>query len=107
MRRLLLVAAMMCWAVRAFAGDAAPAGAAGMRTYVDPQTGDFMSDGPPLALPAPQSAPSAEEDSPVDGKMIRLNGQFLSAVVARITPDGAQHLECVTTDRASLSPGGR
>jgi hypothetical protein len=97
---------MVWWGVQAFAGDAAPAGAAGMRVYVDPQTGDFLSEGPPLALPAPQSPPSAEEDSPVDGKMIRLNGQFLSAVVARIAPDGSQRLECVTTDRASLSPGG-
>src|SRR5262245_23260024 len=105
--RILLAVAVLWLGVPAFAGDPTPspasAGTSGMRAYIDPETGEFTSEGPPLALPSPESLPlgtGAEEDSPVDGKMIRLRGRFLSALVVRLQPDGSERLECVTLDGA-------
>ena len=103
MRGIFLALVMVWLGGVALAGDAtqAPANASGMRAYVDPETGEFTPDGPPLEMPGPQTLPLAtEEDSPVAGKMVRLNGQFMSAVVAHIGPDGTERIECVTPDGA-------
>lgn len=95
---LLLAVSAPGYAGEATTGGPAPAGASAMRAYIDPQTGEFTSEGPPLALPSSQSLPPQEEDTPGGGKMVRLHGQFLSAVVARIAPDGSERFDCVTTD---------
>ena len=71
----------------------------GMKAYVDPSTGRLVpgpvAPEPAAPLPAP-APPLAEEAAPGGGTMVRLNGQFMSNVVATVNPDGSVRIDCVT-----------
>ncbi len=87
---------------------APPAGAeepraagSGMRAYVDPSTGRFVPE--PIVPPTPQALPTpapvlAEEPAPGGGTMVRMNGHFMSNLVATVNPDGSLHFDCTTGD---------
>ena len=71
----------------------------GMKAYVDPSSGRLVP-GPAVPEPAaplpPPAPPLAEEPAPGGGTMVRLNGQFMSNVVATVNPDGSVRIDCVT-----------
>jgi hypothetical protein len=81
-------------------GDGTAAGRRpGMEAHVDPDSGELVPEPvtprPAESLPAPLP-PLAEEAAPGGGTMVRLNGQFMSNVVATVNPDGSVRIECVT-----------
>ena len=97
-RSLLLAAVVLSGA--SHAGDSTTAGPRpGMKAFVDPSTGRLVpgpvAPEPAAPLPAP-APPLAEEPAPGGGTMVRLNGQFLSNVVATVNPDGSVRIDCVT-----------
>ena len=113
MRTVLLAAAVLGVCAAAFAGDttSAPAlvGASAMRATVDAGTGQFVAPGPGPDAPPGRSVPLARptgEDGPVAGKIVRLRGRFVSAVVARIGADGSERIDCETLDGTSTPHAG-
>jgi hypothetical protein len=81
-------------------GEEAIAPRAGMRANIDPATGRLV---PEPVAPMPQRVPAArppavEEPAPGGGAMVRLNGRFMSDMVATVNPDGSLRIDCVTTD---------
>ncbi len=115
-----------CWLARgnpAVAGDASVAGAgrggdtrdaiaapaAGMRVYVDPDTGELATPPPPAATSEAPPAQRArqvddlvEEANPDGGYTINLRRRFFGEAQARVAA-GALEVECDTGDR----PEGR
>ena len=82
---------------QALAGDAS---GAGMRAYVDPETGKLTDQPPPeqspQEMPAAQSTSSAglvETHAPGGGEMIHLQGRFQSPLVATVGADGTLHVD--------------
>lgn len=97
-RCLVLVAVVLSGA--SHADDRTTAGpSSGMKAYVDPSTGRLVpgpvAPEPAARLPAPPP-PLAEQPAPGGGAMVRLNGQFMSNVVATVNPDGSVRIDCVT-----------
>ena len=77
-------------------------GPAGLRVYVDPQTGRFMSP-PPDAAPAEETLAESGVQSaeglvvtpgPMGGDVVDLQGRFQSTVTATLQPDGTVRLRC-------------
>ena len=72
-----------------------------MRAYVAPSTGRLVPEpvvpDPSRARPAP-ALPAAEVAAPGGGMMVRLNGRFMSSLVATVNPDGTVRMDCVTGD---------
>ena len=86
------------------ASPVAPRGSAGMRAFVDPQTGELTgppTGRPPEVAPPPQAPLStsdeglAEVDVPRPGRgvMVDLRGRFRSALTATVGPDGKVRLQ--------------
>jgi len=91
-------------------GEAIAAPVAGMRVYVDPETGEFTTPPPPPAPPpaaATSEAPAAlrarqvdglvEEANPDGGYTINLKRRFFGEVQARVA-GGTLEVECDTGD---------
>jgi hypothetical protein len=71
----------------------------GMKAHVDPRSGVLVPApvAPEPAEPLPAPVPSfREERAPGGGTMVRLNGQFMSNLVATVNPDGSVRIECQT-----------
>ena len=77
----------------------APQGSAGLRAFVDPQTGKLAAPpagGRPDDLPVPQADLSTSDEGLVEvplpapgrGVMVRLQGRFRSSLTATVDPDG-------------------
>lgn len=94
---LVLVAVVLSGASRADDGNAAGQ-RPGMKAYVDPGSGRLVPAPvvPEPAAPLPAPVPLAEEPAPGGGTMVRLNGQFMSNLVATVNPDGSVRIDCVT-----------
>ena len=87
-------------------GEEAIGPRAGMRANLDPSTGRLVPEpvAPmPSRVPAPRP-PAVEEPAPGGGSMVRLNGRFMSDMVATVNPDGSLHIDCVTTDHLRTAP---
>jgi hypothetical protein len=82
-----------------------PAGGAGMKAYIDPQTGAQRSDpAPGTQIPAPSPAQSNAQSTssaglvevpssmPGGGVKVDLLGRFQSPLISTIGPDGAAHM---------------
>jgi hypothetical protein len=90
--------------------DGVPAGAAGMRLYVDPDTGEFIEAPPePVQIEMAQDglgpySTSAEGlvevDSPGAGKMVDLRGRFQQAYSATVDDAGVVRAVCGHQDHA-------
>jgi len=101
-----LVVVGACAVPRTSDGEDAPR--AGMEAHVDPQTGRLVPEPvvPPPSRPQPIAPlPIAEVPAPGGGMMVRLNGQFMSRMVATIDADGRMHVECVTGDGPHVHTG--
>lgn len=96
----MLVLGALARAARAEEPSASVAGS-GMRAYVDPSSGRFVPEpvvpSAPEALPAPAPV-LAEEPAPGGGSMVRMQGHYMSNLVATVNPDGSLHFDCVTGD---------
>jgi hypothetical protein len=93
---LVLVAVALSGASRADDGNAGQR--PGLKAYVDPDSGRLVP-GPVVpepAAPLPAPVPLAEEPAPGGGTMVRLNGQFMSNLVATVNPDGSVRIDCVS-----------
>lgn len=70
----------------------------GMEAHVDPETGALVPEPvtprPAAPLPAPLPA-LPEEPAPGGGTMVRLDGRFMSNLVATVNPDGSVRIECL------------
>lgn len=92
-------------------GPAVPASQAGMRVYVDPQTGQ-------LREPTPEETAALDAAIQADGRLrtlegpqritgvggvvgFRLDESFNSYSVASVNPDGSVSLDCVTGEKAA------
>jgi hypothetical protein len=85
----------------------APA-ASGMRAYIDPQTGRFVSEPvDPSQRPEPaQIRPPVEAVRRPDGSLeVKFDERHRKNVVATVDADGHVHLGCVTGDGAHEHPG--
>ena len=81
------------------AGDGTAGGQRpGMKAHVDPGSGRLVPGPvtPQPAEPLPAPPPLVEEPAPGGGTMVRLNGQFMSNLVATVNPDGSVRIECVS-----------
>jgi len=107
-RRVTVVAAAVSLAAglaiaggAAMAGDESVQGAAGMKVYVDPSTGQITHTPPPNAAtmslsPAEQNAFSRSDQGlvqipnagPAGGVKVDLQGRFQSPLIATVGPDG-------------------
>jgi hypothetical protein len=99
---------------RAISQESIPAGASGMRLYVDPATGEFLEEpleGESVQMSAEEMAPFfstsevglVEEEAPGGGVMINLKGRFQQAFTARIDETGAVVYDCDRADHAEES----
>ena len=87
-------------------GEEASAPRAGMRANIDPSTGRLV---PEPVEPMPERVPATrppavEEPAPGGGTMVRLNGRFMSDMIATVNPDGSLRIDCVTTDHLRTNP---
>jgi hypothetical protein len=102
-RTVLLATVVLALGVPAAARDAAPAptvtGADATRPHADPASGARAGGAVERGAGTPGPGRGAE-DGPVAGKVLRLRGRFLTAVVARIGADGSERIDCVTPDGA-------
>jgi hypothetical protein len=98
----------------ALSQESPPAGASGMRLYVDPDTGEFLEAplaGESIEMSAEEMAPFfstsqsglVAEDAPGGGKMVNLKGRFQQAFTARIDEAGKVVYECERADDAAAS----
>ncbi len=88
----------------ALGSEAAPVGAAGMRLYVDPDTGEFLeTPSEPISLELAQDGLSpystsveglVEVDAPGGGKMVYLRGRFRMAYTVTVDESGVVHAGC-------------
>jgi len=93
--------------------DAPPRGAAGMRVFLDPQTGRLIAPPqlPPQALGALEKAMLRRDDRglaqqilPSGAILVHLQGRFHNLAVARIEPEGdVSTTHCVTSSEAARS----
>ena len=95
------------------AGDAAPSSGAGMRVYVDPQTGE-ITDTPPAEEGArarsTETAPSTTQDAepvvqpaPGGGVMIDLGDRQQHEMRVTVGKDGAANTRCLEPGDASVA----
>jgi hypothetical protein len=87
---VLSLLAMAAWCEEDSAGSAATAG---LKAYVDPDTGEWLEgpSGPPIAAPHDSSASGLREvrsKHPDGGVGIDLEGRFQSPLEATVRPDG-------------------
>ncbi len=76
-----------------------PAKAGGMRVYIDPETGEFTTPPPGVAVPAPRAparpAPEmVESEIPGGGVMIDVSDRLRVYSKARLQEDGRVEIEC-------------
>jgi hypothetical protein len=98
----------------AISQESGPAGAAGMRLYFDPNTGELLEEpleSESVQMSAEKMAPYfntseaglVEVDAPGGGKMIDLRGRFQQAFTARIDETGTVVYNCDRADHAAES----
>ena len=83
---------------------------AGFKAYIDPATGEFMEAPaePEATLPTNDLSFSSEglveEDSPVSGKMINLQGRFQHSYAATVDADGNLAADCDKIENKTTQP---
>jgi hypothetical protein len=71
-----------------------PSSSAGMKVYIDPETGELLEQPPAGAEPLPTEAPSTpsqeleQVESPVPGGGVMVRGRFQTPLEATIGPEG-------------------